>query len=211
MNAKAQFPIPPRPKGFTTGDQRRWETVFARIIKTEGGWVDDKADKGGATNWGISLRFAKALGHIDINRDGFADLDLNFDTVIDGRDIRVLTPEIAEALYFQHFWAGPGIWELPPTIDSAVFDQAVNGGTTAAIRLLQRACTRAGFALEDDGVFGPFTHAAVNKAAIRDLGRLLQVYRQEAANRYRAIVSLDPTQSRFLTGWLRRAQELGRV
>lgn len=211
MNARTAIPFPQRPAGFTPGDQQRWERVFARIIKVEGGWADDKADRGGATNYGISLRFAKAAGQIDVNRDGFADLDLNFDTVIDGQDMRLLTLEIAEGLYFKHFWIDPGIWTLPPTIDSAVFDQAVNGGTTAAIRLLQRSCTRAGFRLNDDGDLGPLTRKAVDQACARDKGRLLEIYRQEAANRYRAIASIDPSQSRFLTGWLRRAMELGHV
>jgi len=211
MNARPSHPFPAWPVGFTPGDQQRWQRVFARIIKVEGGWSDDRADRGGATKYGISLRFAKALGHIDANRDGFADLDLNLDTVIDGQDIRKITPQIAEGLYFEHFWIGPGFWTLPATIDSAMFDQAVHAGTTAAIRLIRASCPRSGLPLPDDGALGPLTRRAIDRACARDKGRLLDIFRQEAANRYRAIVSVDPTQARFLTGWLRRAQELGHV
>lgn len=209
MTAARNYPFPSKPQGWTSNDQARWNQVFARILRVEGGFVDDAKDRGGATKFGISLRFAKAEGLVDANRDGFKDLDLNLDGVIDGFDIRQLTADIAEALYFQHFWKGPGFWTLPRPIDAALFDQAVNGGTTAAIRLLQRACSRCGVPLKDDGVLGPKTRAGVAEA-IRG-GRLLEVYRTEAANRYAAIARADPTQKRFLNGWLARAKELGRV
>ncbi|MDP1964004.1 MAG: glycosyl hydrolase 108 family protein [Reyranella sp.] len=205
----APYPFPPKPAGFTPDDQARWEQVSARILRIEGGWSDDKADNGGATKYGISLRFAVAAGDIDVNGDGLADLDLNMDGVIDGHDIRLLTPPIALALYFGHFWIDPGIWKLPRPIDAAVFDQAVNGGTTAAIRLLQRACNRVGGQLVEDGRLGPRTRAGV-ALAVRG-GKLLAAYRACAAERYREIARRDPSQNRFLKGWLNRASELGRV
>lgn len=206
------YPVPGRPVGWTAVHEARWAQVFAKIVKVEGGWVDDAADRGGATNYGISLRFAKAVGEVDANRDGFADLDLNFDTVIDGVDIRRLTPQIAEALYLQHFWIGPGFWQLPRPIDAAVFDQAVNGGTTSAVKLLQLAVNRAAPLqtpdVEVDGVLGPATRKAT---AERNPERLLTEYRSAAAQRYQIIVQKDPSQRRFLKGWLRRASELGHV
>ena len=212
MNAPAKFPVPGRPVGHTAVHEARWKAIFQKIVMVEGGWVNDKADRGGATNYGVSLRFAVALNQIDANHDGFADLDLNFDRVIDGVDIRKLTPEIAEALYFQHFWAGPGIWSLPRPLDAAVFDQAVNGGTTAAIKLLQRAINRTagamGVSIPVDGGLGPITR---REAALRNPERLIADYRALAAERYEAIVRADPSQKRFIKGWLRRAGELGLV
>ncbi|MFN3858403.1 MAG: glycoside hydrolase family 108 protein [Caulobacter sp.] len=212
MTTTAKFPVPGRPVGWTALNESRWAQVFHHILVIEGGWVDDKADRGGATKFGISLRFAKAIGEIDTNRDGFGDLDLNFDTVIDGCDIKLLTREIAEALYLEHFWIKPGFWSLPRPIDAAVFDQAVNGGTTAAIKLLQRALNRTarvtGTVLTVDGQLGPKTRAAV---AARPGERLLTEYRLVAAERYEAIVRADPSQTKYRKGWLRRARELGRV
>lgn len=208
MSTGKSFPIPGRPVGWTALHEARWATVFKHILKIEGGYVDHKSDRGGATVYGISLRFAKAVGEIDANRDGFKDLDLNFDTVIDGADIRLLTPEIAEALYLKHFWIAPGFWSLPRPLDAALFDQAVNGGTTAAIKLLQRALVAYGRPVAIDGVLGPVTRSTATGA---NGDRLLRLYREAAANRYRAIVAADRSQQAFLKGWLRRAEELGRV
>jgi lysozyme family protein len=210
VNIAPTFSVP-KPAGWTADNDRRWRQIFARILLTEGHHSKDPSDRGGETQWGCSLRFLKAVGCIDANHDGFADLDLNFDTVIDGHDVRALTPDIAGELYLKHFMIAPGIWSLPRPFDAALFDQAVNGGTTAAIKLLQRALNRQdGPSLKVDGDLGPRTRAQLTESLGR--GRpVLAALRTEAAQRYEAIVAADPSQKKYLKGWLRRAQELGRV
>lgn len=200
-----------KPEGWTADHEARWAALLRRILVVEGGFVDDPADRGGTTKYGISLRFLKAVGRIDANRDGFADLDLNFDTVLDGQDIAALTPEIAGQLYLKHFYLGPGFWVVPRPFDAALFDQAVNAGTTAAIRILQRALNQFGPPrLAEDAVLGNLTLAKLLELK-RTGAPVLQAIRDQAAARYRAIVAADPSQRRFLKGWLRRAQELGRA
>lgn len=200
-----------RPPGWTPSHEARWGVVAARILRIEGGHVNDPVDRGGETQYGISLRFLKAVGQIDTDQDGFADLDLNFDTVLDGQDIRLITPEIARGLYLKHFYVGPGFWSLPRPYDAAIFDQAVNGGTTAAIKILQRALNRQGKPfLKVDGALGPVTRAKLTEC-LRYGYPVLEAIRAEALDRYRAIVRADPKQKRFLNGWERRARELGRV
>jgi lysozyme family protein len=201
----------PLPAAWTVANDFRWGAVRRRLFVTEGGYVNDAADRGGATKYGISLRFLKAVGALDANHDGFADLDLNFDTVLDGHDIKALTPEIAGKLYLRHFYLGPGFWNLPQPFDAALFDQAVNGGTTASIKLLQRALTRMpGFKLNIDGQLGPITRHYLTEA-LRLHYEVLFAYRSEAKARYRAIVAADPSQQKYIKGWIRRAQELGNV
>lgn len=211
MNAKVP-PLVSKPHGWTASHEQRWQQLLRRILVVEGGFVDDPADRGGTTKYGISLRFLKAVGKIDTNRDGFADLDLNFDTVLDGQDIRALTPQMAGDLFLKHFYLGPGFWVIPQPFDGALFDQAVNGGTTAAVKILQRALNSFGAtpALKVDGDLGNLTHARLLEL-IRQGKPVLQFVRVEAAERYRAIVRADRTQQRFLKGWLRRAEELGRA
>jgi lysozyme family protein len=55
-----------------------------------------------------------------------------------------------------------------------------------------------------DGKLGPMTIARANEL---DPEWLLDAIREFAAERYRAIVKKNPTQERFLRGWLRRAYD----
>lgn len=68
----------------------------AFTAKWEGGYCNDPDDPGGATNYGISLRWLKSLGlnQGDIDRDGD----------IDASDIRALSKEQAAALFKEKFW-----------------------------------------------------------------------------------------------------------
>lgn len=195
-----------------TSPTPRYLAAFDRVVGLEGGYVNDPADRGGATKYGVSLRFLVGEGTIDANRDGFADYDLDMDGDIDAADIRALTPGHARALYQRCFWDRLGCDTVAPPLGEAMFDQAVNGGLTAAKKLLQRALNRTlGAALVDDGDLGPATRAALAKAWARPDGvrLLLAAYRVVTADRYRAIVAADPSQARFLKGWLRRAATLG--
>lgn len=199
----------------------RGRAVVSHVFGIEGGHSNDPADRGGETQYGISLRFLIAHGHIDANRDGLIDLDLNLDTVIDGRDVRELAkhPDKAVGIYLDYFWVPkpPAFWALPRPFDGALFDQAVNGGTTAAIKILQRALNaqfRTLFGLEPltaDGVLGAKTRERLALAVERDPVAALQRYRDAASDRYRAIAKADSSQAKYLGGWLARAARLGNV
>lgn len=200
----------------------RFDIAFAKVDLAEGGFVNNPADRGGPTNHGVSLRFLVAEGKIDANHDGFADYDLNMDGDIDIADIKALTVADAKALFKRCFWDRLGCDALPAPLDAAVFDQGVNGGCVAAIKLLQSAVNRvidvpaahlAGVpvALLIDGNFGPKSVQALRYVLALPCGlaALMIAYRAAAADRYRGIVAVDPTQSGVLKGWLRRASELG--
>lgn len=186
----------------------RFETCLAHLLKAEGGYNNFKADKGGATNHGISLRFAVAEARIDPVVRQLLDIDLDGD--IDVADIRALTPEDVAPVYRRCFWDRYRCGSLLPRLDGALFDQAVNGGGMAAVKLLQQATNLAfGFPqIVVDGRIGPRTIAAANEAGP---DRVLDQMRHAAATRYSAIVRADPTQRKFLAGWLNRASTLGKA
>lgn len=197
----------------------RFDAAFRRLIRLEGGDVNHPADRGGATAYGISLRFLLAEGRIDANRDGVADFDLDMDGDIDGADIRQLKPEHARALYHRCFWQRLDGDSYPAPLGEALFDQAVNGGLGTACKLLQSAINRAAtvsdlrsIPLAVDGVIGKRTRAQLDSLLKRPDGgmrSIISAYRAAAADRYRAIVARDASQVVFLRGWLRRASELG--
>jgi lysozyme family protein len=206
-------------------DAGRWRQRFARavgdVLATEGGFVDDPADRGGTTKYGISLRFLVAEGAVDLDHDGVMDFDLDRDGDIDEQDIRQLRRSDAIALYHRCFWLRIGADDFARPIGEMLFDQAVNAGTGSARRLLQRAINRclaraqsAPPQLVVDGVIGKVTRDAMSWVlcwGALGMPALVDAFRVEVRLRYRAIAERNPSQRRFLKGWLARADRLGRI
>ena len=93
-------------------------------LKYEGGWVNDKADPGGKTNYGISDAGDGTIdGMIDLDRDGDGD--------VKAED---LTREQAIKIYFDHYWKVAGCHRLELPMAVCVFDTAVNCGVVRALR-----------------------------------------------------------------------------
>jgi lysozyme family protein len=200
-----------------TAFSERFEHAFADLLGIEGGFVDDPVDRGGATKYGISLRFLKAEGAIDEDLDGYADFDLDMDGDIDGADIRKLTVGDAKSLYKRSFWQALDCESFPRPIGEMLFDQGVNGGNHAAKKLLQQAINavlRAGryrtIALQLDGQIGHLTRQSFQSMWERHPEQLVIEYREAVKDRYVAIVRRNPSQAKFLKGWLNRAEKLGR-
>ena len=200
-----------RPDGWTADHDARWAAIFARLLKTEGGYVNNPKDPGGATKYGVSLRFLVIKGLIDADRDGYADFDLDRGGKIDALDIKLLTPANAEALYLKLFFIDTGFWGLPRPLDAAVFDFGVNAGTGTSVKMLQRAVNTliAPSALTTDGQLGDKTRAGVVQAL--KTGPLLTEFRNQVTAHYRNLVANNGDLKRFLDGWLNRVKELGRV
>lgn len=110
-----------------------FDTAIDRVLVSEGGYVNNAADPGGETNFGISKR-------------SYPDVD-----------IANLTRESAVAIYKRDFWDRVNGDNLDPRVAFQALDFAVNSGCETAVRYLQRA---AGVA--DDGRIGPVTTAALN-------------------------------------------------
>jgi lysozyme family protein len=144
------------------------------VLQHEGGYVNDPLDAGGETNFGISKRAYPNL------------------------DIRNLTVDQAKHIYFNDYWK-PIRGDLIVTNELAyqLFDMAVNAGTGAAARLLQRIV-----GTTDDGVIGPVTLKAIDRYP--SIGRLIGEYKFSRARHYALIVAKNHSQVRFLRGWINR-------
>ncbi|MFC0408530.1 glycoside hydrolase family 108 protein [Roseomonas elaeocarpi] len=130
---------------------------FVALIGNEGGLTLNAADPG---NW---TGGAVGKGVLNGTRYGIAAASYPEE------DIRNLTPERAEALYFRDFWCRTGCDALPPLMRDLVFDSAVNNGPGNAARFLQRA-----LGVADDGRIGPVTRAALALADPVTLGEAFQ-------------------------------------
>lgn len=165
-----------------------FDIAMAFVAQHEGGFSDDPADKGGATKYGISLRFLQLVGE-DIDGDGH----------VTAADIRVLTTRDAKALYREHFWLHYRLDEIEhPFLAAKAMDLFVNMRGKTAARCLQRACGATA-----DGLLGSQSIKAVNTYG--KVGLLYSRISNRQAALYQRIVDADETQRRFLRGWLRRA------
>lgn len=170
-----------------------------KIVVSEGGYVNDPDDAGGATNHGVSLRHARAQGRA---------FDLNHDGLINADDIRLVTPQIAAVDFIECFFVEPGLNKLPACLQPAMFDHAINGGPGPAIRLVQQALNALGAKphLTADGKLGPLTIIAAH--AMHDVVgevRLVNAYVDQRIVEYHRIVAVYPTDKKYLNGWLARA------
>jgi lysozyme family protein len=119
------------------------QDLAEEIVAREGGFVNDPADPGGATNHGVTLGTLRHLG-----------LDLTGDGIVTEADVRHLTRAQAVSIFVDHYFRKPGLDGLPESLHASVFDMYVNAGANA-VRVLQRLLTRMGFPCADDGVVGP--------------------------------------------------------
>lgn len=165
----------------------RFEECVTEVLRHEGGFVDNPADPGGATNHGISLRYARSQGSmLDVDGDGDVDRD----------DIVRITPERAKLVYRNWFWRDVKGDELPAGVDLTVFDFAVNSGPARAIKALQKV-----LGTQQDGVIGPETLRLV-RAASADIV-IDRIYDE----RRRFLRGLR-TYAQFGRGWERRVEEV---
>ena len=111
-------------------------------------------------------------------------------------DIKNLTVEEATAIYLRDFWLFGGI--VDQAVANKLFDSYVNM-RHAAIKIAQGIVGS-----PVDGAYGPHTEAAINGSLS---GFFLGKFRAGLAAYYQAIVAHNPSQEKFLAGWLRRAAQ----
>jgi len=159
------------------------------ILKSEGGYVNDANDHGGATNFGISdLRDGKADGLIDINLDGIGDIDPNN-----------LTRDQAIGIYYKDYWLKNQCDKMPASVALVVFDIAVNQGAAFARKNLQNIV-----GAKADGIIGKKTLAKLQQTPPR---AVIHQLTKRRCSRYAKNVrnSADHNQVKYLAGWLNRA------
>jgi len=184
----------------------RFDDAFKIVLGFEGGYVNDKDDKGGETNYGITastLNSAKTKGWIPFN--------------ITIQNIKL---DHAKTIYKKGYWDAVQADSLPHPLDLIIFDSAVNHGPNAAVKLLQKSLnTLLPYTeLKVDGIIGPLTLRAVrdyegfqdapgshNKSNIRYLCIDVLINRIEL---YLSIVLNNKSQEKFLKGWLNRVFKL---
>ena len=169
----------------------RFESALNRVLRWEGGLVNNPADPGGWTNYGISLPWLESQG-VDVDGNGR----------VDAEDIKNLSRAKAAQLYRSLVWDVAYDQLSDDAVAGYVFDMEVNMGQRRAHLIAQRAALALGASLGVDGTLGPKSVTALNSVPP---AALLAKMRELRRDFYRNLVKRKPALGVFLAGWLRRA------
>ncbi len=127
-----------------------FEDCIKIVLKHEGGYVDDPNDRGGETNYGITVAVARNYGYKD--------------------DMKDLPLQTAKDIYKANYWNKVKANDLPEEVRYIVFDTAINMGVTRASKFLQEAA-----GVEQDGIIGSQTIAA-SQMVTKEKYALIRMY-----------------------------------
>ena len=159
-----------------------FDAAIVLVFASEGGFVDDRTDPGGATKFGITL---KTLGEAR-------------GKAVSQADVAALNREEARGIYRALYWDRISADELPTGLDYCAFDASVNSGPKQAALWLQAVLK-----VSTDGVIGPKTLAAASNA---DPAALMNAY----CDHRLAVLRTLSTFNRFGRGWESRVERVRR-
>lgn len=183
------------------------DLYFPKVLKHEGGFVNDPADKGGATNKGVTLGTWRTMGY---DKDGDGDIDAN--------DIRLLTDADAKMVLKVGYWDR---WRADAIKNQSIAETLVEwvwGSGKWGIVIPQRI-----LGVEPDGRVGMQTITAVNNANQAELFEKIKQAKYKFVDdickadvvAYTKKIGRTPTNKeimtytneRFRKGWMNRINE----
>lgn len=185
--------------------------AFKKILKYEGGYVNDKDDAGGETYKGVARKY-------NSDWDGWKIIDVlrkdktfpnNLD---DNQELQKQIQLLYKNKYWDIYW-GDKIY--PQDIVEEMFDISVNMGTKRAVLFLQQSLNLLNRNqknypdIAENGLFESKTYEILNVYLSKDkplyLLKLLNVFQ---AIHYINYVKVKPEQEKYLRGWLKRVEDL---
>lgn len=177
-------------------------SIIIALMKREGGFVDHPADRGGATNYGITRKVAMEHGYKG--------------------DMQKLPIEVARDIYLKKYWHALQLDDIAaraPALSVALMDLGVHSGTGRAARFLQRLLNVLGNGgqrwspIKVDGCMGTQTLMAMD-AMIKLRGGTSGDNLAIAINALRLawlvdLAERDVSQQAFAQGWIDRVVRLG--
>lgn len=186
----------PRYRGGKRGLVASIGIIIAAVFAVEGGYVNDPADPGGATNHGVTEAVAREHGYTGDMRDFPKTCEIEGEVC-------------AESIYRTDYIDKPGFTPLvyiDPVVAEEVIDTAVNMGPSRPSRYFQRALNEVcGTFVAVDGKVGPSTVGTwlicrLEKGPAACVAMLDALDRQQEAE-YDRLVRVNPRLSRFRKGW----------
>lgn len=171
------------------------DTLINNLIALEGGYVNNANDKGGETNFGITIAQARAYGY--------------------NGPMRSLPIDIARNIYASLYWGSPhfnAVYAIMPRLGAALLNSGANMGPNTVSKYLQRSLNVLNRGATDfpdiavDGNFGLLSQQALKQFAAKrgpDAETvLLRMLEALIAVHYIQIAEANPSQETFEYGWI---------
>ena len=165
-----------------------WDKSFDMVIAHEGGFTNDERDPGNKLPDG--RKGSTMLGCTQANWEKYIGHQVTQD------DMKALKKEDVKPLYKRDYWDAVKGDNLPAGVDYAVFDFAINAGSSAARKMIQKA-----LGVTADGAIGPATMKAIQEA---DALELLEKFSHSKEAFYKSL----PTFGTYGKGWLKRVADV---
>jgi lysozyme family protein len=168
-----------------------FDAFFPTLLKHEGGFVNDPADPGGATNKGITMATFQSC----------ARRYLGIEPTL--ANLKALTDAQAGKIYKPLYWDKARCDDIKlQELANIVFDFQVNAGDKGA-KLLQEVLNDLGAKpqLAVDGDIGEKTITALRGMSQK---RVYRRYKHRRVDYYNDLVVKRPALGKFLKGWLNR-------
>ena len=189
-SSKQYIIVDKKPKMVTISIPGDVTLYIPRILAIEGGYVNDPADRGGPTKYGITL----------------ATLQKYLNRRVTAADVQKVTVELATSIYEMEYFTLPHVYLLPDQVQLITLDMNINHGCVRGVQILQTALNNfIPNSVTVDGSIGPET-VRVASSILSKFGVDATVNRicDARAIFYQLIVKNNPSQMRFYKGWIAR-------
>ncbi len=174
---------------------KRFQYAMKTILRHEGNYSDDSLDPGGATRWGISLRYIRE-----------EKLCENNDCKGDKNEIINLTQTEADEIYYKDWYLRNKYNQIKnEDILTKIMDFSVNAGSGQSSKLVKRAINR--ISSEKIPVNGIMDKQTIQIINLIEPSALYSALVNEETEFYLSIVKRNPELKKFLRGWLTRAND----
>lgn len=151
-----------------------WNSAFDLLMLNEGGYVNNKHDKGGKTNFGVTQKTFNSWNKLK-KRPMREVIDITLDE----------TKELYHELYWQKFKCD----KLPDALSIALFDFCVTSKPPRPTKFLQEC-----LGVDADGIIGNQT---IGASWSKPLKPIIEEYHQKRLNYYMSL----PDWKYFGNGW----------